>query len=137
MDIEIEIQNNKLLFMKNIERIKGYIERHKRISVKTIRVTYFEGLIINEQEHYKIEASEQNIRVIHIENEKNVILIYIDIMPITEMIFKGYINSEGIIRKIELEERDDYFRVDYIHLKMKIITPIKETTKKRYSWFNR
>ena len=137
MDIEIEIQNNKLLFMKNIERIKGYIERHKRIIMKMIEVVRFEGLIVNKTENYEIEAFERNVRVIHIENEKNVILIYIDIMPITEMIFKGYINSEGIIRKVELEERDDYFRVDYIHLKMKIITPIKETIKKRYSWFNR
>lgn len=137
MDVEIEIQNNRLLFMKNVERIKGYIERHKRIVMKMIEVVRFEGLIINETENYEIEASERNVRVIHVENEKNVILIYIDIMPVTEMIFKGYINSEGIIRRVELEERDDYFRADYIHLKMKIITPIKETTKKRYSWFNR
>ena len=137
MDVEIEIQNNRLLFMKNIEKIKGYIERHKRIVMKMIEVVRFEGLIVNETENYIIEAFEKNIRVIHVENEKNVILIYIDIMPVTEMIFKGYINSEGIIRRVELEERDDYFRAYYIYLKMKIITPIKETTKKRYSWFNR
>lgn len=139
MDIELELQTLrkeiKILFIKNIEKLPNYIDRHKRILNTNIQVNKFD-LILNKNSN-EIIIPEQNLHTIRIIKENNDIQILIDVMPFTEFTIHNYFNSEMIVKRNDIDYLDNYFEINYFHIKIRLIPSVKQTVKKRYSWFNK
>ena len=141
MDIELELQSLrgelKVLFMKNIEKVSGFIDRHKHILTSNIQVSKFELLLTKTPYQNSFIIPTKYLNTVRIEKEKNIIQILFDVVPFTEFTIQCYLNSDTIVRRTEITYIDPYFEVGYLKFKIKIIPKVEETKKKRYSWFNK
>ncbi len=143
MDLEIEIELQsvhgevKVLFLKNVEKLSSYIDRHKHIQSTNIRVSRFDLVLYKNPRENTFLIPSQYLNIVHIEKEENDIQILFDIMPFTEFTLHNYYNSDRIIRRTEIAYLDTAFEISYLHFKLRIITPVQQTAKKRYSWFNK
>lgn len=141
MDIELELQSLhgelRIPFMKNIEKLSSFIDRHKRILPSNIQVSKFELLLTKMPYQNPIMVPAKYLNTIHIEKENNDIQLLFDVIPFTEFTVHCYLNSDTIVRRIEVKYLDTYFEVGYLKFKIKVIPKVEETKKKRYSWFNK
>ncbi len=143
MDLEIEIElqtlhgETKVLFLKNVEKLSNYIERHSYIQSKNICVKRFDLVLYKNPKENPFCIPTQHLNMINITKEENDIQILFDVMPFTVFTLHNYCNSDRIIRRTEINYLDNAFEVSYLRFKLKILTPVQKTAKKRYSWFNK
>lgn len=141
IDIEIELRSIhgelKVLYIKNVEKLSSYIDRHKKIISTGIQILLFDLVLYKNPRENTFLIPPNCLSGIRIEKEQNDIRLFFNVTPFTEFTIHNYLNSDGIIKKIDIKYLDKFFEINYLHLKIRLIPPVKQTAKKRYSWFNK
>ena len=121
-------------YQSGIERLAGYIQRHREVKKENLNVRDFETVLLKKPIDQDFYITQQHLKNVTVEMVSNDVRIYIDLQPFQTFMFHFLLNSENHVERTEITFGDEYFRIAEMHFKLFIRAP---QAKKRFSLFNR
>lgn len=121
-------------YQSGIERLAGYIRRHREVKKENLTVREFEAVLLKKPTDEDFYIAHQNLKNVSFEMINNDLRMFVDLQPFELFTVHFLFNSEEHVERTEIAFDDEYFRISETHIKLFVRSP---QVKKRFSLFNR
>lgn len=121
-------------YQSGIERLAGYIRRHREVKKENLTVREFEAVLLKKPSDEDFYIVHQHLKNVSVEMVDNDLSVFVDLQPFQTFTIHFLFNSEEHVERTEIVFGDRYFRISEIHIKLYVRPP---QVKKRFSLFNR